>query len=158
MNNHNLLLYFINKTFIMNDFSYSRTKLMKLLFLAERWVEDEDKLSKDKNFAGYEFYIYTKGPFSFGVMEDFEKLKDEGILSENLYGRRTESEVRILKKGESLCNNIMNRVDKRIDDRINKVLKKFGSKSGEELKNISLEYLDLKDGFLPKGEMVKDII
>ena len=61
---------------------YGRKKIQKLMFLVEHYDLSSEKVVKSKRLTGYEFFIWSYGPFSKRIYDDLEGLISRG---RNLY-------------------------------------------------------------------------
>ena len=118
-----IILYLVRKSKQID-----RLKLMKLMFLAEYYNFEAKKIEPYKNI-GNDFIIYSYGVFSFEVYTELFTLLGKEMLEEN-------------KKLLTTQENVV--LDSEIKVRADKILEKFGSKTGWELANLTLDMLKIK--------------
>jgi hypothetical protein len=80
--NREVLIYLIKKLMKRKSF-FGKLQVMKLMFLIEHYDIDS-KTIRENSLLGNEYYIYYLGPFSFEVSKEFDKLKEEVKLDEDL--------------------------------------------------------------------------
>ena len=123
------IIYFLNRTKNMDG----RLKLMKLMFLLDHYDTDEKKITCNKTI-GNQWVIYHRGPFSFEVYNKIlDMINDGSIVEEN---------------GSVKCEIKLDKIENKIPDdvktKLDKIIRVFGSMSGTELENKSLNFLNIK--------------
>jgi len=117
-----------------------RKKLMKLMFLLEHLDIKRKKLVPDKMFTGNNFIIYKYGPFSFQVMDDLDKLKKDGcITEENSAG---EIKIKITESGKEKIQNID--IGEGKIERLEMIKNNYCNMTGKQLEDLSLKLLGIK--------------
>jgi hypothetical protein len=125
-----LMLYVVKKANEAPPFLRGRIKFQKLFFLSELTVE-QDRI-KALTFG---YFRYSFGPFSKNLFETYEDMEKHGLVKGSLSGN-----FELAKEGKYLFEVIessglykANLDSIRI---IDETIKKYGSRSGPELKNV----------------------
>jgi len=128
-----------------------RKKLMKLMFFLEHFDFNQEKLTSKHQFCKNEFLIYKYGPFSFDVMNNLEKLKKEGYITEEGRGYPEPITIKLTDKGLKEIDK-HKPLNEEFENQLLKVRRRFSGKSGFELEGMSLSMLHItkedKDEFL----------
>lgn len=135
-------LLFVIKEFGKEGKLDGRLKLMKIMFFLEHLDIEKDRLVPENLFSDNEFIIYKYGPFSFEVMNDLTKLKNEGVIQELLQGGYYIVPI-LTDKGIKRVNEIEGKLKQSELERINKIKDIFGNLGGKQLEKKSLEYLKI---------------
>lgn len=141
-NREEKLLYLIGKNGTDGTL-YGRKKLTKLLFFAEHWLPAEDRLSPDELFGSFNFIIYKHGPFSKELFKAFDNLKDDGLLDE-LRQPRAPTRIRLTEDGQRKLEAIEDALTRDERTQVRAVSENFSEMSGNELEEMSLDYLALE--------------
>lgn len=92
------------------------TKLMKLSFLTEISLSNDDRRAFD-----YEFFMYNLGPISTGVYSDFEFLLDKELVIEDEKG------IRLSKQGKSIERQFRSLIPKEICSAMSTIVDGYAS-------------------------------
>jgi len=101
------------------------TKLMKLSFLMDYFLSDENKRAFD-----YEFFMYDLGPISTGVYHDFEFLMNGELVVEDEKG------IRLSKLGENIEKQFRDLIPKEISSAMRYVVNRYASMKTNNLVEI----------------------
>ncbi|MEZ3116807.1 hypothetical protein RYH80_12890 [Halobaculum sp. MBLA0147] len=115
-----------------------RTKFMKLVFMLEHFDPATRRLVSEPRFGVFDdFHIYDYGPFSGDVMDAFDELKSDGVVSESdeyVDGRR----------GKVIERNGEVNVEPEFEtDDFEEIVDQFGDETGSTLADRSLELLGI---------------
>lgn len=135
------LLYLIDQSSDSNRI-IGRKKLMKLVFFAEHYDPDEETLVSEPQLGLFDFEIFKYGPFSKGVLDDFDQLKNQNILRED--SSRMQYLIELTAEGSRKTENIEDELSDGEKNRIKQISEEFSDKSGGKLEDLSLEMLDIK--------------
>lgn len=113
----------------MNGQVKGRTRMMKLVFLVEdRLVNEDVDLNETVDM---EFYPYDYGPFSKVLLEDLEKLDDESVIniSQSRTFKSNRYDYEFTDGGESAFNDLVdeNESVETVVDTAEDVVEEFGS-------------------------------
>lgn len=115
-----------------------RTKFMKLVFMLEHYDPATESVTAEPRFGVFDdFHIYDYGPFSGDVMDAFDDLKSDGVVSESdefVNGRRGKV---IERSGGADVGDSFDADD------FEKIVEQFGEESGSVLADRSLELLGI---------------
>lgn len=115
-----------------------RTKFMKLVFMLEHFDPATERLVPEPRFGVFDdFHIYDYGPFSGDVMDAFDELKSDGVVSESdeyVNGRRGKV---IEQNGDTDAGSEFE------TDDFEEIVERFGDKTGSTLADKSLELLGI---------------
>ena len=115
-----------------------RTKFMKLVFMLEHFDPATGSLVSEPRFGVFDdFHIYDYGPFSGDVMDAFDELKSDGVVSESdeyINGRRG----KVIEQ-----NGDMDTGSQFETDDFEEVVEQFGDETGSTLADESLELLGI---------------
>lgn len=98
------------------------TKLMKLSFLTDYFLSNEDKRAFD-----YEFFMYNLGPMSTGVYHDFEFLLDKELVIEDEEG------IRLSVLGENIEEQFRELIPKEISSTMKHIVNRYASMTTNNL-------------------------
>lgn len=131
-----VLLLFIDRVSKEGKTIFGRKKLMKLIFLMEH-LKNDGKLSSKNLLNKFDFIVYSLGPFSFGVMDGVEELKEKGLVEEKggfikkfVLTEKGKMKVKETRSPDSLETRFL-------------VIKDFIDERGSELENLSLKLLGI---------------
>lgn len=136
---------------------FGRKKLIKLAFFAKYLDLDEDRLTTSSKFGDFNFIIYDYGPFSFDVMNEFDKLKEEDLVQEKK--GPLGYTIRLTERGKTRANKIENKLEEE-NERLDKIADDFAELNGGQLEDMSLEYLGIDKDDKPRlsGTPVEAVI
>lgn len=126
---------------IQNGNVNGRKKLMKLVFFMEYLDFNENRLSTDVGWDDFDFIIYSYGPFSHDVMDEFDKLKEKKWIKEKR--EFMGYEIELTEEGEEKLESISNKIDEEETKRLQELCERFSKKKGGSLERKSLEYLGI---------------
>ncbi|MFB6216310.1 MAG: type II toxin-antitoxin system antitoxin SocA domain-containing protein [Candidatus Aenigmatarchaeota archaeon] len=126
---------------IQNGNVNGRKKLMKLVFFMEYLDFEENRLSTDTGWGDFDFIIYSYGPFSHDVMDDFDELKEKEWIEEkrDFMGYSIE----LTEDGRKKLDSLEDKLEEDEIERLDKLCDRFSNKNGGSLERKSLEYLGI---------------
>ena len=116
------------------------TKLQKLSFLVEYFLDEHDKRA-----FGYNFFMYDHGPISKGVYHDYETLLDEQLLIED------EDGIQVSELGNSISEQFVKDIPEEIRTVMQDVVNNYAHMKTHELTNF-VHNMKIK---LPDGSVIR---
>lgn len=135
------LLYLLDLSSNTNQI-VGRKKLMKLAFFAEHYDPEEENLVSEPQLGLFDFEIFKYGPFSKGVLDEFDSLKDQEDLTED--SSRMQYLIEVTSRGSRKTEEIEQRLSEEEIEHLKKIARQFSSKSGAELEKQSLDMLEIE--------------
>ncbi|MBA7493600.1 hypothetical protein ES702_04159 [subsurface metagenome] len=116
------------------------TKLQKLSFLVEYFLDECGKRA-----FGYNFFMYDHGPISKGVYYDYELLLDEELMIED------EDGIQVSELGNSISEQFVKDIPEEIRTVMQSVINNYAHMKTHELTNF-VHKMEIK---LPDGSVVR---
>lgn len=135
------LLYLLDQS-SERDKIVGRKKLMKLAFFSEHYDPDEGELVSEPQLGEFDFEIFKFGPFSKGVLDEFDHLKGQNELVED--SSRMQYLIQVTPGGSRRTRVIGERLPDEERKHLEDIAEQFSDKSGAELENMSLDMLDIE--------------
>ncbi|HDH07306.1 MAG TPA: DUF4065 domain-containing protein [Thermoproteales archaeon] len=135
-----------------------RKKIQKLLFLVEHYDPDRKIVTTSSNTTGYEFIIWSYGPFSKKIYDDIDRSVERGLLEERVISSDIKPDlslyiddgypkrIYLYKPTKELLRkryDIERKLDEKVVEKITKILKLFGFRKPYKLEEFTNALLRL---------------